>query len=104
MPPIPSFHQKASHEPTDRSAGSIGSYDTIAKDLVTWDGPEDPENPQNFSNGRKWAIVFAAGFMTFTVSLGSSIFSTVTMVLSLRFGVSEQVMTLGTSRQAYYEN
>lgn len=26
-------------------------------DLVTWDGPEDPANPKNFSKGRKWTML-----------------------------------------------
>lgn len=66
-------------------------------DLVTWDGPNDPQNPLNWSKGKKWNLVLAVGFMTFCVSLGSSIWSTVTTVTAVRFDASETVMTLGVS-------
>lgn len=32
--------------------------------LVTWDGPDDPENPKNWPRGRKWRTVIAiSGFV-----------------------------------------
>lgn len=66
-------------------------------DLVTWDGPSDPLKPLNWSKGKKWSLVLALGFLTFCVSLSSSIWSTTTTVTAERFGVSETVMTLGVS-------
>lgn len=72
-------------------------YGSTASDLVTWDGPNDPQNPLNWPKGKKWNLVLAIGFMTFCVSLASSIWSTVTTVTADRFGVSETVMTLGVS-------
>ncbi|KAL9108805.1 MAG: hypothetical protein Q9227_006462 [Pyrenula ochraceoflavens] len=87
--------EKSSQHVDSSGDRSVSSEESAAKDLVEWEGPDDPENPQNFSKGQKWAIVFTTGFMTFTVSLSSSIFSTVTTVLASRFGVSERVMTLG---------
>ena len=33
-------------------------------DLVRWDGPDDPENPQNWSYRRKWAITILSVLMT----------------------------------------
>ena len=71
--------------------------DDEKKDLVDWDGPHDPENPQNFSRSRKWLITIATGLMTFVVSFGSSVFSTVTEVTSQEFGVTSEVMILGVS-------
>lgn len=35
--------------------------------LVTWDGPNDPENPQNWSHGYKWAITVLMSLMTLNV-------------------------------------
>lgn len=65
--------------------------------LVTWDGPNDPENPMNMSGKKKWSIVFATGLMTFCISFASSVFSTTTVVTAEEFGVSEEVMILGVS-------
>jgi DHA1 family multidrug resistance protein-like MFS transporter len=65
--------------------------------LVDWDGPDDPGNPQNFPEWKKWMITIVAGLMTFSVTFASSVFSTATTVTSQLFGVSSEVMILGTS-------
>jgi hypothetical protein len=33
--------------------------------LIDWDGPNDPENPQNWPARRKWIITVSMGMMTF---------------------------------------
>lgn len=33
-------------------------------DIVDWDGPDDPQNPQNWTPGKKWQIIAALGFIT----------------------------------------
>jgi DHA1 family multidrug resistance protein-like MFS transporter len=65
--------------------------------LVEWDGDDDPENPQNFPARKKWMVTVVAGLMTFSVTFASSVFSTATTVTSQLFGVSSEVMILGTS-------
>lgn len=35
--------------------------------LVEWDGPNDLENPQNFSMSKKWRITVLMGMLTFMV-------------------------------------
>jgi hypothetical protein len=44
------------------------------QDLVEFDGPDDPENPKNWSKARKWKITAAMGGMTFVVTFASSVF------------------------------
>jgi hypothetical protein len=65
--------------------------------LVDWDGDDDPGNPMNFPSWKKWMITVVAGLMTFSVTFASSVFSTATTVTSQLFGVSSEVMILGTS-------
>jgi DHA1 family multidrug resistance protein-like MFS transporter len=65
--------------------------------LIDWDGDDDPGNPMNFPSWRKWMITVVAGLMTFSVTFASSVFSTATTVTSQLFGVSSEVMILGTS-------
>lgn len=65
--------------------------------LVGFEGPDDPMNPQNWSRPYKWVLTVVYGMMTFAVTFASSIFSTATMPTSEEFGVSEEVMLLGTS-------
>ena len=73
--------------------------DRIQKDssLVEWNGPNDPENPMNWSRGRKWLITLAMGSMTWVITFASSVFSTATIVTAHEFHTSEEVMILGTS-------
>lgn len=40
---------------------------------VDWYGPDDPENPMNFSPFKKWFIVFCISLITISVYMGSSI-------------------------------
>jgi MFS family permease len=39
---------------------------------VTWSGPEDPENPKNFSIRKKWAVTFVVSSFTFISPVSSS--------------------------------
>ncbi|EHA20273.1 hypothetical protein ASPNIDRAFT_51421 [Aspergillus niger ATCC 1015] len=65
--------------------------------LVEWDGPNDPENPQNMPRWRKWLITMSLSFMTTWITFASSVFSTATIVTAEEFGVSTEVMILATS-------
>ncbi|KAJ5200591.1 Major facilitator superfamily domain general substrate transporter [Penicillium cf. griseofulvum] len=65
--------------------------------LVDWDGKDDPENPQNYSNLRKWIITLTMSSMTVWITFASSVFSTATLVTAKEFNVSTEVMVLGTS-------
>jgi MFS transporter, DHA1 family, multidrug resistance protein len=65
--------------------------------LISWNGPDDPENPMNWARGWKWLYTVVLGMMTFCITFASSVFSTATVVTAKLFGVSLEVMTLGTS-------
>jgi len=65
--------------------------------LIEWSGPEDPENPMNWPKSKKWIVTMTFGMMTFCITFASSVFSTATMATAALFGVSAEVMTLGTS-------
>jgi hypothetical protein len=65
--------------------------------LIEWSGPSDPENPMNWPASKKWIVTITLGLMTFCVTFASSVFSTATIATSIEFGVSTEVMTLGTS-------
>ncbi|KAF2086547.1 MFS general substrate transporter [Saccharata proteae CBS 121410] len=84
--------QKSKHE-----APSNDDEEENDPNIVEWDGPDDPENPMNFPTWRKWLITTIMGLMTFCITFASSVFSTATEATSREFGVSTEVMTLGTS-------
>lgn len=65
--------------------------------IVDWDGPDDPDNPMNWPTRKKWMITISLGMLTWVVTFASSIFSTAARPAANEFGVSTEVMTLGTS-------
>lgn len=67
------------------------------KNIVTWDGPKDPENPKNFTAIRKWMIVCTTCLMTFCVTFSSSVFSSCVFSTAEEFDTSSEVMLLGIS-------
>lgn len=71
--------------------------DAVAEEslIVTWDGPDDPENPFNFSLRYKCWITAITSMMTFSVSFGSSIWSAATEATAKEFHVGNVVTLLG---------
>lgn len=65
--------------------------------VVGWDGPNDPQKPHNWTKSKKYTTTVLYSSMTLCITFASSIFSTATMVTAKMFGVSNEVMTLGTS-------
>ncbi|KAL1982034.1 hypothetical protein VTN96DRAFT_1804 [Rasamsonia emersonii] len=85
----------------ETGVGSKSAEDRKAPDkdpnLVEWDGPDDPENPQNFSRLRKWVITMILSTMTVWITFSSSVFSEATLVTAEEYHVSTEVTTLATS-------
>lgn len=65
--------------------------------VVGWDGPNDPQNPHNWKKSKKYTVTVFYSSMTFCITFASSVFSTATTVTAQKYGVSDEVMTLGTS-------
>lgn len=65
--------------------------------VVTWTGPDDTDNPQNWSRKTRWLYTMLLALMTWTVTFASSVFSTGTRPVMAEFSISEEVATLGTS-------
>ncbi|KAF8629483.1 hypothetical protein AX15_003416 [Amanita polypyramis BW_CC] len=66
-------------------------------DLVTWDGPNDPENPQNWSKRYKWMITVAVIITTVNVTFASSAPAATSLALVHQFGISAEVSYLVTA-------
>ena len=65
--------------------------------IVEFDGPDDPDNPKNWTARRRAAITIAMGLMTFVVTFSSSIFAVAIQPVSEEFNVGTPVATLGVS-------
>ena len=74
-------HRSLAPSPTTTISDLTGPLEEIKHDLtlsarsvispeakdVTWDGPNDPNNPQNWSYGYKWFITLICGLLTLNV-------------------------------------
>ncbi|KAF2723576.1 MFS general substrate transporter [Polychaeton citri CBS 116435] len=56
-------------------------------DLVTWDGPDDPENPKNWTRKRKWAATAVVSLFTFISPVSSSMVAPALADVAQDFGV-----------------
>jgi hypothetical protein len=65
--------------------------------LIEWDGPNDPQNPMNWPFSKKCRVTGVFASMTFCITFSSSVFSTATEITAQLYGVSNEVMILGTS-------
>ncbi|KAI0177515.1 major facilitator superfamily transporter [Pestalotiopsis sp. NC0098] len=73
-------------------------------DLVTWTGPDDPENPKNWAFGRKWLTVFVVSTFTLISPLSSSMVSPALTTIGQEFNVpagTEQALILSVFVLAY---
>ncbi|KAK8022747.1 MFS general substrate transporter [Apiospora rasikravindrae] len=65
--------------------------------IVSWYGPDDPENPQNWPVALKHLIAFQLCLLNFAVYIASSIYVPGEASLMAEFGVSDIVAILGLS-------
>ncbi|KAL7619424.1 hypothetical protein AAE478_009963 [Parahypoxylon ruwenzoriense] len=84
-------------------AGSVASEkkqeETEDKDadLVTWDGPNDPANPQNFTMSRKVSITIIWIYGNLVTTIASSIWSSGAGAVAAEFNKPTIIVTLGVS-------
>lgn len=63
--------------------------------MVDWWGPNDPENPQNWSQKKKHFVAFQICLLTTGIYIGSAIYSAGEQQITQVFGVSTVVATIG---------
>lgn len=97
-PPGPSVEPKITEKPSQDSDEARLDNET-ASDLddrfcVQWDGPDDPENPLNWSYGFRWWITAIASMLVFNATFASSAPSGLVIEMEMYFGISQEVATL----------
>ncbi|BFZ62943.1 hypothetical protein YB2330_004055 [Saitoella coloradoensis] len=80
-----------------RYAEDEGVVEKTDPNLVTFDGPDDPENPKNWRTAKKMYVTFYVVLLTLCCSLASSSFSPTFGALSETFGNSLEVSYLTLS-------
>ncbi|CAM1507558.1 Fc.00g071990.m01.CDS01 [Cosmosporella sp. VM-42] len=82
---------------TGRDDGSEGTKVEDGIAVVTWYSEKDPENPHNWSSGKKTYISATLFAYTFAAYIGSSIYTASIPGIRAKFGASEAVANLGLS-------
>jgi DHA1 family multidrug resistance protein-like MFS transporter len=89
---------EAAREIDDRTMPASGpSHLNNGIITVTWCSNDDPENPHNWSLGKKLWVAILLFVYTFTVYIGSSLYTAGEMEVVRIFGVSEVAASLGLS-------
>jgi hypothetical protein len=60
------------------------------QDFICWDGPEDPQNPFNWSKFKKWRVTLLACFMTFIVQINGTEMTSAAEHINESFHVSDE--------------
>ncbi|WVF66242.1 hypothetical protein IAT40_000982 [Kwoniella sp. CBS 6097] len=68
-----------------------------SSDVVDWEGPDDPENPQNWPHRMKVRVTLLYGMTTACATFSSSIFSAASQFVARDYGISTEVSILGLS-------
>jgi hypothetical protein len=65
--PTAPLETKIKNEELEHSATSEPYLEPLEPRIVSWDGPNDPNNPQNWSYGYKWFVTLICGLVTLNV-------------------------------------
>ncbi|KAF1837560.1 MFS general substrate transporter [Decorospora gaudefroyi] len=63
--------------------------------VVDWYGPDDPQNPKNWSRAKRYFVTFEIVLLTFSVYIGSAIYTPGLRGVMQEFGVAQVPATLG---------
>lgn len=79
--------------PKDASPVQDGGQDVPIYDaepeVVDWNGPDDPENPYNWSLRRKWMVTAVGILATFVVPMAGTMITVAADAINVEFGVSD---------------
>ena len=81
----------------NNNSGTKEKHDTIEKDSfeVRFDGDDDPYNPKNLPEAKKWGIVFIVAGSSMCVTCASAMYTSTYRQLESEFHVSQLVATVG---------
>ncbi|KAF9481756.1 MFS polyamine transporter [Pholiota conissans] len=76
---------------------TVPALPKVDPNMVTWDGPGDPENPQNWKNRYKWFVTVICIIMTVNVTFASSAPSSATFSIIAAFDIKREISYLLTT-------
>ncbi|KAJ3553505.1 hypothetical protein NM688_g3576 [Phlebia brevispora] len=88
--------------PKTEEASHPASDDDVL--IVDWDGPDDPANPKNWPESRKWAAALAVSSFTFISPVSSSMVAPASLQIAQELHITESIeisMTISVFVLAY---
>ncbi|KAK2464067.1 hypothetical protein APHAL10511_003897 [Amanita phalloides] len=74
-------------------SGSQGNPHPSSDELIVdWDGPEDPANPLNWTNKRKWAVTIIISSFAFIDLVSSSMAAPAAQQIAIEFHITSSVL------------
>ncbi|KAL8996588.1 MAG: hypothetical protein Q9169_003927 [Polycauliona sp. 2 TL-2023] len=61
------------------------------ENLVTWDGPDDPQNPKNWSKQQRWAATIVVSSFTFISPVSSSMVAPAISAIATEFDITSEI-------------
>jgi hypothetical protein len=88
----PDIEKQPSNTETTSPATEQYPETDLSRGIVGWDGQDDPNNPQNFSTGKKWALLALISAMTLISPLASSMFSPAITYMAAEFKETDETI------------
>ncbi|KAF7312747.1 MFS polyamine transporter [Mycena indigotica] len=73
-------------------AAAESSQPTVEEIVVDWNGPDDPENPKNWSRSKKWAATAVVSAFTLISPVSSSMIAPASQQVAQDFGITNDVV------------
>ena len=83
--------EKAPSIKTQQTSKSVRSQRDKDPNVVSWNGPDDPENPKNWTMKRKWIATFVVSSFTFISPVASAMVAPALPQMNQDLGVSNMV-------------
>ncbi|KAK3682264.1 general substrate transporter [Podospora appendiculata] len=83
---------KAEYGSKEGAAVDDNEYDSSDPNIVSWDGPDDQENPKNWPMQKRWLNVAVLSLLTFVTPLGSSMFAPGIQDIMIEFHESSTIV------------
>lgn len=76
-----------------KSKSARSARSRLDSKLVDWDGPDDPENPKNWPNKKKWAATVTVSLFTFISPVSSSMVAPALSSIASDLHITDEVLS-----------
>ncbi|KAJ5101388.1 hypothetical protein NUU61_003610 [Penicillium alfredii] len=77
----------------DLERGQAQGAELEKSGTISWDGPDDPDNPKNWSSRKKWAATITVSSFTFISPVSSSMVAPALQTITADFNIQNEVVS-----------